>query len=365
MTRFFKFMAATLAVAIVLVACGGDTSWVYRSGNDQVSAGLYILYQVGAFSKAEDTLAEQNKDNADYTAPETADIVKTAIDGKTGADYINDTARESALMGFAVNKKFGELGLSLTDGNNYAIESNVSQTMSQLPAFYEKNGVSQDSLRAYYTILAKRSEIFLKLYGAGGELAVPEDEIKNYIKDKYAMIDIMVMEKPLSVPEGETRTIEELTEDVRAAAEDYKLKLTDGQEIEQLVYDWELKNAEGAESEAVAKPEKGDLRMVLSDESRSTYGDAIVDAAFNAKTGEPEIIEDNYYFIIILRSDILSDSGIVESYRTTALSELKFDEYMQKLTEWAAEVQVETNDAAVKLYKPSKIDFNAGASSAS
>lgn len=360
MKCFAKLTAALLAVTIALTACGGDTSWVYRNGDDQVSAGLYILYQIGAFSKATDVLAEANKDNAEYTAPEMADILKTAVEGKPGTDYVNDTTRESALMGFAVNKKFGELGLSLTDANNYSIESSASQALAQMPAFYEKNGISEASLRAYYTIMAKRSEIFLKLYGEGGEFAVPEDEIKNYLKDKYAMVDIMVLEKPSQVPEGDTRTLEELTEDVREAAEGYKQMLADGQEIEQLAYDWVLKNTEGAESEAVARPEKGELRMILSDESRQSYGDVIVDEAFSANVGEPKLIEDTYYFLLILRSDILSEPDVLEGYRTTILSNLRFEEYLQKLAGWGADIQVETNNTAINRYKPSKIDFNAG-----
>lgn len=363
MKRFIRLAAAMLAVAIGLSACGGDTSWVYVSGEDRVSAGLYILYQVGAFSKAAEVLAEENKDNANYVVPEAKELLKTTIEGKTGADWINDSARQSVCEGFIVNQKFDELGLSLTDSDRYSIENGVSQTMSQMPVFYEKNGVSQESIRAYYTVMTKRSALFLKMYGEGGEFATPVDELKNYFKDNYAVIDVMILSKPASVPEGETRTLEELTGDVRATAEDYRQMLADGQEIEQLSYDWELKNAEGAESESIEKPEKGDLRAVLSEESRSNYGDKIVDAALGAKIGEPQVLEDDYYFVLFVRSDNLEDPTVFDTYKDVVLSKLKYSEYQATIADLGAHLLPFVNEAALNRYKPSKIDFNAGSSS--
>lgn len=355
--KYFKRLAAgALAAALLLSACSGaDTSWTFRSGDTQISPGLYILYEVDAFSEAEYKIAE-NVEN--YAGMKSSELLKQQVEGKLATDWIKEKAVDSVKTYIAVKDRFESMGLSLSDSEIAAIDSNLGTIKMSSGDFYTKNGIAESSLRDFYMGYARENGLFLTLYGEGGEFGVTPDELGKYFADNYAMVDILLMYKPSSVPEGETRTLEQLADEERAQAEAYLERLKNGEEIEELVYEWQLSQVTDEQKAEVLKPEKGQLSMVFSEAGRVNYGDKLTDAALQSNVGDIRMVEEDDFLIIFKKSDIREDGEVFDSYKSTVLQEMKFDEYEAKIKEWADSVQIEVNEAAVKKYKPEIIKFD-------
>lgn len=363
--KFYKKIAATaLAFAILLTGCmGGNTGWAYESDGSEVSSGLYILNQIVAFSKAETKLIEENADDIGYTSPTPSEMLKMTIEGQPAADWISNEAQKSVKGHIAVRKKFKQLGLTLSEVEVATINTNVANVMSQSKSFYESNGVSEASIREYYTSISEQGRVFLALYGEGGEFAVPEDEIKKRFAEDYYMVDALPMYFYYSVPEGETKTLEELNSEIKTTAEDFKKRLDSGEDITELVYEWDLKNATEETKADVVKPEKGQATYIISEDTRASFGETLTDAVMKAQVGETGIAEDEYYAAVFKRLDIMEDPAAFAAYKEMVLYELKSAEFDEKISEWAAVVPVTENTAAIERYKPSKIKFAQSAAS--
>lgn len=352
-----KFTAALLAAMLLLSACsGGDTSWAFRSGQAQISPGLYILYEITAFSESEEKIAENLKEN--FVEMNPAELLKQTVEDKLASDWIRERATELAREHITVYDKFTELGLMLNDAELASIESSVGSVKASGSDFYEKNGVSEVTLREYYTNYVRMSRVFLTLYGEGGELAVSEDELKKYFAENYAKIDVLLMYKPVSAPEGETKTVEQLTSEMKTDAQDYLARLKAGEEIEELAYEWQKKSVSAEQQATVTKPEKGQLSMIIPESARESYGDALTDAVIKAKTGDADMVDDEAFFLVFKKLDIMESPDEFDGYKSTVLQELKGDEFESKLADWGAAVQLETNNATLDRYKPEKIKFD-------
>lgn len=353
MKYLMKIMAMLVSTAFLLSACSsGDTSWAFKSGQTQISPGLYILYQMTSFGEAEAKIAEGIQD---YAGMKSSELLKQTVEDKPASDWIKDRATELVKEHIAVQEKFTSLGLLLSDRELASVERSLGSAQSESAGFYEKNGVSESTLREYYTGYARKSRLFTALYGEGGELAPAGDELKSYISENYAMIDALLMYKPMSAPEGETKTVEQLVAEQKANAEDYLARLRDGEEIEQLDYEWRLSQAADDQKSGVTKAEKGQLSMVISESMRTGYGDALTDSALNAKAGDSEMVEDDSFFLVFRKADIMESPEEYDAYKSVALQELKGEEYESKLADWASAAQIETNSATIERYKPEKI----------
>lgn len=357
MKHFKKLAAVLLALTLLLSACsGGDTSWAFKSGDTQISSGLYILYQITAFGEAEEKIAENMQ--GDYTGMKSSELLKLTVEDKIASDWIKERAAELCAEHVAVQEKFASLGLAIDDASLAYIESGVGSVMASSSEFYKKNGVSEVTLREFYLGYERKEQLFLALYGEGGELEVSNDELNSYLSENFAKANVLLMFKPFSVPEGETKTLDELTADVKTEAEAYLARLKAGEEIEELAYEWELSQADEDKKADVKKPEKGELSVVISEPGRASYGDALTDAALKAGVGGSDMVDDEYFFAVFKKADILEDSEAIETYKPSALREAKYEDYESKLADWAAAAQPETNTATISRYKPEKIKFD-------
>lgn len=355
-----KAAAALLTISLTALSgcAGGNTAWVFKNGAREISAGLYIIFEISAFSQAEQTVYEENMNNPDYVMPSAKDFLKLTLEEQVVSDWVISKTQSLIREYFAVLDKFDSLGLALSEDDISSMESSITSMMSQNGEFYGKNGVSENSLRDYYTYMMKVDKLFDALYSEGGEFGVPEEEVRTYFSNNYAKIDIMLMTKPNTIPEGQTITLEELTAEVQTAANSYLERMkTGGETIEALAYEWALMTSSAEEQATLTMPEKGQLSLIVSESMRSNYGDALVDAVMAAPVDTPTLVEDTGYFAIFIRRDILADTTVLDSYRYNILGEMKYEEYIEKLTEWGTSIQMESNQAALKRYTPDKLQL--------
>lgn len=356
MKSSWKITAVLLAAIMMFTGCaGGNITWVFRSGEISIPPGVYIIYEINAFADAEEKISQENENDPEFTMPKTSAILKMTVEGQPVSDWITAKARESTYKHIAVRRQFEAMGLVLSESDIASIESNTASLKSQSGDFYEKNGVSDASIKEYFASMARENAVFGAWYGEGGEYAASEEETLGYFNEKYAMIDALPLYKPATASEGEEKTAEELAKETMADAEEYLRRLKAGEEIETLAYEWELKNTADESKDKVVKYSKGEMRMVVEDSNRSIFGDALIDAALWAKAGESAIVEDSSFIIIFQKIDPASDPDTFEIYKNSLVSGMKGGEYSEKLKVLAASAGIEENPAALGRFKPGKL----------
>ena len=351
-------------VALLLVLCtvaltgcaGADTQWVYEDGGYRIPAGLYILYQMDALESARQKLQEEHQGDAGFSLPAQKELMKLTLEGKTVSDWINEKARESCRKWFAIAQQCEARGLVLSDADKSTIDRNADSIWAQSQQQIEPNGIAISSVRDYYANEVRKTYLFENIYAEGGELAPGDDALKEIFAKDYAKIETLALTRPATVPEGETKTLEQLSADVKTQAEGYLKRLEEGAAIEDLAYEYGLSQAQTEEEKAaITKPEKSQMQMIVTEDYRASYGDALVDGAFAAGTGKTALVEADGYYAVIRRLDIMADPVDFENYSYTILLALKSEEFEGKLTEWAAAAQPGANQAALNRYQPAKL----------
>lgn len=318
--------ALALLMAASLTACGGDTSWAYRSENATVTSGMYVGLSIQALNSA---FAVDGYDSS--KSP-----FKQDLEGKDGTQWIQDKAAELSREYLAVEEKFQEMGLSFTDEEESSFNNNVELywTTLRMSSTYEGEGCSKESFTKILRNSAKKNKIFEAVYGEGGEKEVPVDELKTIFTTDYAKGTYITVS--LTDSDGNALTGADLI-----AKKDEAQKLLDringGEDIEKVK----------AEYNGTDVSEDSSVVMSRSNENLSTVGSAIV----KGKAGDTGMVTDDKYAYVYLVQDPLSGETF-EKYRSTVLQNLKSDEYDELVAQWASGLSVETNSAAVKKHNP-------------
>ena len=201
-----KCAAAALAVTMCaqFTACGKDSIYSAEIDGVQVPAGVYIYYLQTAYYDAQDKVGEDTAETdsvADAAAAQTEATTTTAdmfyaqsIEGKNVKDWIIDTATDYCRTQVAIDKKFDEYGLALTDEEEQEAEMYCSQMWEYGGSYFTELGIGESSYRSIYMNNEKRSKLFEKLYSAGGEYAVSDDDLKAHLAENFALINYIDIE---------------------------------------------------------------------------------------------------------------------------------------------------------------------------
>lgn len=346
----FLYIMFTALLLLTTVGCNYEESWVYRSGDKQVSAGLYTIYQVLALSNVEQVIYEENNG---YVPESTEELLQMSAAGLTVTEWVNTNAKEGIAEYFAVLQKFAALGLQLNEDDLTQINEISDSVLQGSDGFHEKNGISREALVDFYTYILKIDCVLLKLYGKGGEYEITETEIAEYIRNTYAMADLLMIPRPydgLNSPEDEF---------ARKTATKYLNRLQNGEEIENLAYEWMLQSTDSQDfQESLEKPDKRDMRVIVSEQNRGEIGLFIYDAIMETPFGASRIVEDDFAFLIIERIDFTVEPEGFEDKKYDILREISSEDLQSKIVEWGQAVKMTANPLALKRLTPQKIQYN-------
>ena len=389
MKQITKLLAVLLAVAFMLAGCQtADTSWVYSYQDNTMPAGVYICMLLNAYGDAVNKLQEaQNAELAalqesvgdDYQV-DTADLIsnqkpkkiyKMELDGMPVSDWMVQRAEKSVREYYAVQNKMRELGLSLSQSDVDSALASAASAVQATPEFYKKNGIAESSLALMLQNEYAVHQLFHALYEEGGEFEVGQEELKSYFDQKYSKIKMMyflkadesdLSEEEAADSEQAAKLVEEKNQALRQKAEGYLTRLKAGEAIEDLHTEYEKEVAkESVEGTDDAVPEveptkPGDLDMIVSESQSSYYGEPLVRAAFDTALGDAVLTEDDHFFFLVQRVDILEDPADLEKYEESLLHEMRYEsDYLPKLEEWGKALELKVNQAAVSRYVPSKL----------
>lgn len=328
-----KLAAAVLAVltACSLSACGGDTSWTFRSGDYTVTSGMYVGLSIDALSAASSTEGYDSTKSPFDQDIESTDSVK----------WLQAKANQLSKEYLAIETQFAERGLTLSEQDQSEIDSQVEMYWTQfgMGSVYEEEGCGKTS---YATLVAnnyKKNLLFQNVYGEGGEKEVPESELEatfqnDYVKGVYISLSILD-------DEGEKLTGDELQ-----AVKDDAQKLADrieaGEDFE------EVKAQYLADPDAEEESEPTDTSIVTLKESATT---APYNAIASGEVGEVQVVEGTNAMFVVQTLDVMSGTSF-DDYRDTVLQNMKADEFEDLITEWVSALEITENESAVSKHSP-------------
>ena len=377
-----RAMAAVLCGALALTACscGNTTGTALTIDGTDIPAGVYICYQMDAYSKAQAALAEAQPDLDMYA--EDFDIKAQTIEGVNAEEWIKNKTVELCRNYVAANKAFDEYGLSLTAEQQAEINQYVTSAWEEenmyaqylygfdtIGEYYESKGVGEKSYKETQTLYYKQEAVFNHLYGEGGELEVPAEEINAKILSDYALVLSFEVDPAYGKAQdyvdmlngGTSFTAAKQAYDQAEAvaeAEEAKKKAEEAGEE----YDGTL-----PEDVVVAEVEESTLKDVINVNDVAP-SESYVKDVFAMANGENKLItvsEDitgadgttttaiSYY--VVKKLDISADAEVMEEYSETVLFDMKSSELEETLKTKGAAYTVTENAAAIKLYTIDKI----------
>lgn len=272
-----KILAAATALTMAFAAtgCGESTSWIAKYQDETVNSGIYIFYQTEAYNDATSLLL---RENSEFDVSDTKLLKTMPVEGKNITDWINDKAMEKLKIYTAINQKFDELGLELTEDDKSGAQYMAEYYWQYYSETYEQNGIGKDSFIKLVEFDSKKEKVFLYYYGEGGEKECPDNEITSYLEGNYSRVKTIKFD--LSDTEGD-ETAEAKNLVVKTLAEDYKKRANSGEDFDKLIkeYNAYLEKQDAEESEAEED----------TDSAEAEEDAAVTTAAEKAE--EPEITE--------------------------------------------------------------------------
>lgn len=236
--RKIKTFAVTAALAFAMTGCGEDTVYIGSSEGKDIPSGLYINYLMSAFSEAQSKMTETD-----------TDVFAITIDNMNARDWMISEAKKDIKKYLAVEKKFDEYGLELTDDEKDAAEINVDSLWEYYGPVLEDYGIAESSYIKYNENMLKSDKLFEAVYGEGGTNAVSDEDIKSYMTENYCLVNYIEMhlvdgEGNLLKSDGKAERME--------MAKDYVERAKNGEDFDKLNSEY-LAYMDGLTAEAAAK----------------------------------------------------------------------------------------------------------------
>ena len=381
-TMIKKLTAGLLAAAMTVGLSGctlGTTSWILRYGEDnaEVPTGIYVQNMYTAYQAATQYVEDSSN------------VLGGEIDGRSADQWIRDTALNLTKQYLAVNLKFDEEGLTLTEAENTNIQTLVDTVWNLYGESYTLLGINRDSYQKMQEYSAKASDLFQHYYGEGGELAPTDEEYSTYFTENYdrtravyyakndvdSMTDEERAEAEAALAEGET-----LPESGREQADAALSRIQNGEDIVTILQEIEAEQAaesgstdetaDNSSSSATddAADETGRYPAADTETDPSQY-DNLVNvndtsvpetyrtASHEMAVGESRIVETDSGYYVVYKLELDPDGSELKSRKASLLQEMKGDEYNDMIAQWVEELpEVTVNEATVEEFSPKLID---------
>lgn len=350
MMKKFKTTVSLVMAAIMVFAAGcssADTSWGAEYKGEKAPVGVYIMGQLSMYNRAMSTVEDPDKDP-----------LKQDVEGKKGSEWVAEKTTLEMARYFALIEKFEEAGLKLTDAQLAELNELMDYQYGNMKDMYTKNGISESSLRDYYTNYFRSDSLFDYYYGAEGKEPVSTEEYNKYLSENYTASMFISFTKL----DDENQPLDEAgVNEKRARAQKYLDRAKEeGVSFNDLIIEWEKEVAK--DGQTVHEHDQGseDQHTVVLPNERSGFPDEYINAVKSAGFDEPVMVENDGFIMIIKRVDLLAKPNLVsESLRLTVLHALRDEQFSEMTDKWAEEIlpQITFNDEAVKKYTANKLKF--------
>lgn len=348
-----KAAAVVLSAALCLSFAGcydEGKSWAAKMGDDTMPIGGYIYYLNSAYSEAREKISSGEE------------VLKATIEDRSAESWISDRALEYLKSYFYVSSKCEELGLTLTEEDLAAVEENTSYMWSYMRENAESMGIAKESFdKAYSLYNARYQKLMEAMYGEGGELEIPEEELKSYFTENYYDYEFFYV--PLSTTDEEgnsTDLTDEEKEDLRKKLEDYADEVSSGKlTVEEAATAYAQENAVKSGAESSDSEETVQNNYSSSTSLKDNLSTTIKDALEDLDEGKATFVENSNTYYVIRKlpiADKFGDYIAEESQKTSLIGNMKGEDFHEFVLEQGGKLEGLTiNDRAISGVKLSKV----------
>lgn len=333
-----RILAAAVAALMIVALAGCSTpASVGRLGETEIPAGLYLLYQLNAYSEAKSHIED---------AGTVKDVLAQAIDEVPAGEWIADKTMEDLQRYAGIQALSVQYGVELSVQDEDDVDGLTDAQWAKFGDSYQKNGIGKASVRE-----AMRAEMQVRLlmdaiYGAEGTEAVKESELSGYMTENYA--DLTYFALPLMNEEYKFADEDQKAE-LEKLADEVAKRLNDGEKLETVADEAMEKAFDVLGSEV----ENGGANVKTTTVTRlnGSMGKEMEQAVFGAEVGEYAWC-DIFTGLMVFRRDELKQD---ESLNANALMYLVQEPLEQKLLEAGKALENGLDETAVKTYGVKKI----------
>ena len=342
-------IAMALCICLGFTACHKKNETAVKVGSLKFTSGYYACVLFFTDSQARTKVQTELSDKGEST--ENIDYYKQKIDGKSYEKWVKDetinTIKRIVACKLYCEEKKLDLGETETQMKSYA-EYYWGQGYS---AVLTENGVSKETYVKYMTDLSYEELYFKNVFGADGEKAINEDQLKEELSKNYAIADMLDVDfTDLSDEEKNAKTkqlngyLEDLTKGKRTFEEVYHEYNGDEHE-------------DSAEEEEQEKPL--DSHATFIGNSETDYSNDYFDEIYAMKTGEVKIIDkkDNAGKILVVKKDVIEDPYYLTTYDSVLRHAVADEDFDKLLEEYQKTFDFKEYTSATNNFKVKKIYY--------
>ncbi len=365
-------LVCALALTVSLVGCALSTpDTVGRIGDFEVSSGMYLLAQYGAYQQAAQ-LADSEQDTSKVRSFLKATITTDADTGETAvvSDYVAQKTLETLQTLAAVDARFTELGGQLTEEQKATADSYAQQLMDNYGDAYTANGIGLETLKLYQQLQLKHTALLDLVYGKNGETPVEDGDLTEHLDSTMYEIGF------ITIPLYNTSTFAFASDDQKAemlalaqkAADSYNAAAPEDTSAQLTAFN-SIAGSALTDICAVLDadvPSTSTLQTDLLAESDLTGAftqEGAADALRGLAYGQAAAIQyTGYAMMLAVRLDPLGVSSL-DDLRSQILSDMKGEELDDALAAYGAQLDNSLSSSAMSKLPAAKIVNDTSANS--
>lgn len=341
--------ALILVMALAVAACHPKDEVAVKIGDVEFTSAYYMCALINADSEAKSKVQEGLSEDE---SSEDVDYYSKKIDDKDFVTWVEDTAMDSLKEIAAYKTLCKEKKLEISDEDAANAESYASYYWSSYgySSYFEPNGVGQSTYTQYMKDSYYASLYFEHLYGKGGEKEIAADSVKTKMYENFIIADLIEVS-------FSSKTDDEITT-LKEQINGYAADLKDGKKTFEEVYkDYNGTNDEAEEGTESDDPQPKDKYATVLGAKDTAYASDQYEAVKAMATGEVKLIEldDNAGLVLAVKQDITADSYYLDTLDITTRHLIADEEFEKDIKEYAAKMDCDVNNYAVKQFKVKKI----------
>lgn len=341
--------ALVLIMALTAAACHQKDEVAVKIGDVEFSSAYYMCALINADSEAKSKVQEELSEDE---STEDVDYYSKKIDDKDFVTWVEDTAMDSLkeIAAYKILCKENNLEIPEEDLQNAENYASYYWSSYGYSAYFEPNGVGESTYTQYMKDSYYASVYFEHLYGKGGEKEIDAETVKTKMYDNFVIADIL----NVSFSSKTDDEITALKDQINGYAEDLK----NGKKTFEEVYkDYNGATDETEDTAESDEPRPKDKYASILGAEDTVYASDQYETVKAMATGEVKVIEldDNAGLVLAVKQDITADSNYLDTLDMTVRHLIADEEYEKDIKDYAAKMDCEVNNYAVKQFKVKKI----------
>lgn len=283
-------------------------------------------------------------------------------DGGTVRTYVQKATAERLLKRAVTDYMFANMDIEDDESVQLYYDSYIQSDWSASSSTLVRNGISFDSFHEYEMKSIRATRVPYIFYGEGGEQALTEDFVNNYIKNRYGRFTY------ISLPYHKLMDIA-LTDEDKAKLRSYAEQILEEAMNAQVADVVSVRERIAAAAEAHATDYLNmlgydqDMDSITYEGQQLMYGDGTLtnaqyDQMFPSNPGDYMLIDGgDGLFIIAYRENNVPEEDTYENLLDKVITVVANDRFPDYLEEKSNEFTLELDPKAIKYYSPDKIVF--------